>query len=114
MITWTTYGTWLQGDERGYVKDGKTHPGNKSLRESNKRSQLQDAVRLSKNQQQLVRKAIIGEAALQSQRIYALAVQSNHVHIVAEYIRQPISGIVAYYKKAARLALKATNHNGKL
>jgi REP element-mobilizing transposase RayT len=114
MITWTTYGTWLQGDERGYVKDGKTHPGNKSLRESNKRSQLQDAVRLSKNQQQLVRKAIIGEAALQGQRIYALAVQSNHVHIVAEYIRQPISRIVAYYKKAARLALKATNHYGKL
>jgi len=23
MITWTTYGSWLQGDKRGYVKDGK-------------------------------------------------------------------------------------------
>ena len=26
MITWTTYGTWLQGDERGYVKDGNICP----------------------------------------------------------------------------------------
>ena len=24
MLTWTTYGTWLQGDERGYGKDGET------------------------------------------------------------------------------------------
>ena len=23
MVTWTTYGTWLQGDEQGYVKKGK-------------------------------------------------------------------------------------------
>jgi hypothetical protein len=22
MVTWTTYGSWLPGDERGYVKDG--------------------------------------------------------------------------------------------
>lgn len=24
MLTWTTYGTWLQGDKRRYVKDGET------------------------------------------------------------------------------------------
>ncbi len=23
MLTWTTYGTWLRGDKRGYVKDGE-------------------------------------------------------------------------------------------
>jgi len=23
MVTWTTYGSWLQGDKRGFVKDGK-------------------------------------------------------------------------------------------
>jgi len=22
MLTWTTYGTWVQGDRRGFVKDG--------------------------------------------------------------------------------------------
>jgi len=31
MITWTTYGTWLQGDERGYVKNGKVLRENKRL-----------------------------------------------------------------------------------
>jgi len=31
MLTWTTYGSWLQGDERGYVKDGQTLRGDKEL-----------------------------------------------------------------------------------
>jgi len=114
MITWTTYGTWLQGDERGYVKNGRICPGNKALMESNKQSQLQDAIKLSKAQQKAVKEAIVKQAKLQNQHIYALSVQSNHVHIVAEYIPLPISKVVAYYKKAGRLALKAMGHNGKL
>jgi REP element-mobilizing transposase RayT len=114
MITWTTYGTWLQGDERGYVKNGQTYQGNKSLKQRNKNLQSQQMVKLSRNQQQVVRKAIAKEAKLQNQRIYALSIQSNHVHIVVEYTRQPISKIVAYYKKYARLALKAAGLQGKL
>jgi len=114
MITWTTYGTWLQGDGRGYVKNGQTYHENKALMQKNKKLQAQDMIKLSRNQQQVVRKAINEEAELQDQCIYALSVQSNHVHIVAEYTRQPISKIVAYYKKSARLALKVAGHNGKL
>ena len=114
MITWTTYGTWLQGDGRGYVKNGHTYHSNKALMQRNKKLQAQDMVKLSRNQQQVVRKAINEEAESQDQRIYALSVQSNHVHIVAKYTREPISKIVAYYKKSARLALKAAGHNGNL
>ena len=29
MVTWTTYGTWVQGEKKGYVKNGKTWPGSK-------------------------------------------------------------------------------------
>jgi len=114
MITWTTYGTWLQGDERGYVKNGRICPGNKALMESNKQSQLQDAIKLSSAQQQVVRKAIIEEAASRGQRIYVLAVQPTHIHIVAEYVPHPIGKVVAFYKKAGRLSLKTMGHNGKL
>jgi REP element-mobilizing transposase RayT len=114
MVTWTTYGTWLQGDERGYVKDAKIHRGNKGLMQANRQLQLQGAVTLSKAQQEFVRNAIIKEADLQDQRIYALSVQSNRVHIVAEYTQQPIGKLVAYYKKAGRLALKTIGHNGRV
>ena len=114
MITWTTYGTWLQGDERGYVKNGQIRPGNEALKKANKVLQSQDMVRLSKAQQEVVQTAIMKQAQLRDHHIYALAVRSNHIHIVLEYTPEPISRIVAYYKKTARLALKATGHCGKL
>jgi len=114
MITWTTYGTWLQGDERGYVKNGKTYPGNKALKTANESSQSAEAVLLSKTEKQIVKQAIIEEAALQGQKIYAISVCSNHVHLLAGYIEKPISKIVAYYKKAARLALKSKGRTGKV
>ena len=114
MITWTTYGTWLQGDKRGYVKNGQILPASEALRKANEQSKSQEAIRLSKAQQQLVQKAIIKEARSKGQRIHALAVQSNHVHLVAEYIPQPLSKTVAHYKKTARLALRITGHTGKV
>ncbi|OHB60543.1 MAG: hypothetical protein A2167_06355 [Planctomycetes bacterium RBG_13_46_10] len=114
MITFTTYGTWLQGDERGYVKNGTIYPENESLKQTNKQLQLQDEIRLSRAQQKVVRDAIIKEAHLLGQRILALSVNATHIHIVAENNSKPISNIVAYYKKAARLALKSIGHEGKI
>jgi REP element-mobilizing transposase RayT len=113
-ITWTTYGTWLQGDERGYVKDGKILLGNEALLRTNEKLQVQDVIKLSKPQQEIVRQAITKQAELLKQQVYALAVKSNHIHLVAEYIPQPIAKIVAYYKNAARLALKSAGCNGKV
>ena len=114
MITFTTYGTWLQGDERGYVKNGTIYPGDTNLFQANKQLQKQNEIRLSKIQQQIVRDAIIKEAQSLGQHILALSINATHVHIVAENNSKPISNMVAYYKKAARLALKSVGHEGKL
>ena len=114
MITWTTYGTWLQGDERGYVKDGVTLPANERLEQANKQLQVQDAIHLSNIQHQVVLEAILKEVAARGQKIYAISVQSTHVHIVLEDTAEPIDKIVAYYKTAARLALKNLGHQGRV
>ena len=114
MITFTTYGTWLQGDKRGYVKDAKIYPTNETLMRANKENQSGRTIWLSADQREIASKAVLVEAVVQQQQIFALAVSSNHVHIVAEYIPKPIGTIVAYYKKAIRLALKDVGHNGKL
>ena len=114
MITWTTFGMWLQGDRRGFVKKRKIYSGNESLELSNKHLQNQKAVKLTKEHRDIIKNAIIREASVRNQHIYALSIQSNHVHIVAEYIPQPIEKVVAYYKKAGRVALKAVGVNGKL
>ena len=58
MLTWVTYGTWLQGDERGWVKDGKILEGSEGLLRKNIASMETQSVSLSKCQREDVRKAI--------------------------------------------------------
>ncbi|MHC4574072.1 MAG: transposase [Planctomycetota bacterium] len=114
MITWTTYGSWLQGDKRGFVKKGMTCPANKSLADSNKASLTKKPVRLSKTHRQIVQDAILQKAASLNQRIHALSVSSNHVHILAEYIALPIGQVVSHYKSAAQAALRKAGVAGRV
>jgi len=114
MLTWTTYGTWLQGNERGYVKDGAILPANESLESANRQSQSQDAVYLSAAQRKAVREAIVKEAALRGHHIFALAVSATHVHLVAQCVAEPIGRVVAWYKTAGRAVLNDLGHDGRI
>ena len=114
MITWATYGTWLQGNERGYVKDGQILPPNQSLEDSNKQNLSKEPVRLSDTHRQIVQNAILEKANELNQKIYVLSVFSNHVHIVAEYIPMPIGLVVRHYKGAAQSALRKTSLLGNI
>jgi len=111
MITWTTYGKWLQGDKRGYVKNGKILPTNQSLEDSNKQNLSKEPVKLTKTHRQIVQDAIFEKAKQLNQKIYALSVSSNHVHIVAEYIAMPIGLVVRHYKGSA---LRKVGLSGKI
>jgi REP element-mobilizing transposase RayT len=113
MVTWTTYGTWLQGDERGYVKDGKTFEPNPNLKQSNL-SSLKQIIKLTKQQKITAQTAILEEAKRINHKIYAIAVYTNHIHIVAENNQIPISQVTARYKNVATTALKRTGLCAKI
>ena len=114
MVTWTTYGTWLQGDKRGYVKDGKTLRYNDALLKSNLKRLKNSAARFDAGHKTIVRDAILEKSQEIHQQIYAIAVYSNHVHVVAGRTNEPIEKVVSYYKNAARLALRAGGFNGRI
>ena len=114
MITWTTYGTWLQGDERGYVKDGQILPPNQSLENSNRQNLSKKPIKLLQNHRRIVQDAIHEKAKQLNQRIYALSISSNHVHIVAEYIPMSIGLVVRHYKGASQSALRKTGFAGRV
>jgi len=114
MVTWTTYGTWLQGDKRGYVKDGKTLCKNDALLQSNLKRLKNPATRFEDEHKTIVRDAILEKAQEIHQQIYAIAVYSNHVHVVVELTNEPIEKVVSYYKNAARFALRAGGFDGKI
>jgi len=114
MITWTTYGTWLQGEKKGYVKDGEVRGENIALKKSNVKNLAGTAVRFGRKEKEIVREAIIEAAKRFKQKILAIAVYSNHVHIVCEYVEVPIETIVGYYKNFARVALQKSGYYGRV
>ena len=59
MVTWTTYGSWLQGDRRGYVKDGKILGENEVVRKANVRKLKTDPVELGDQEREMLRDSIL-------------------------------------------------------
>jgi REP element-mobilizing transposase RayT len=97
LLTWTTYGTWLPGDRRGFVADVRDHRGEKVLHNSPGSSceadipPLQDyaasimtgeVVRLDVAQAQAVADQLRETATYRGWQVLALAVMANHVHVV--------------------------------
>jgi len=106
MVTWTTYGTWLQGDKRGYVRDGKILPSDTGLEAANKKLQKSGLVRLTTEQKKVVKYAVLKEAERIGQEILALAVCSNHIHLVVGSGNESIESAVSRYKNVSTCALK--------
>jgi REP element-mobilizing transposase RayT len=114
MIVWTTYGTRLQGNERGYVKDRRYMGAHSRLRGATVSGQKDRAVRFNRQEREIVRKAIRREAGILGQKIHSMAVCSSHVYMVVNCIDGAIGDIIGCYKKAAIEALKANGFVGKV
>ena len=83
-ITWRTYGTWLPGDERRWVKH-KTlgiREGNIPIESHAKKMMTQDAVTLDESQRAIVEATIREHCRIRGWTLHALNVRSNHVHLV--------------------------------
>ncbi len=105
MLTWTTYGSWLQGDKRGWVKNGRILQPDSKLYLTNKQKLKRTPVKLKESQKRLVKEIISAESKRINQKIYALTVCSDHIHIVAEACSESISQIVQRYKRVSTYTL---------
>ena len=114
MLTWTTYGTWLQGDERGYCKDGETFGANPNLYRSNYSDLKHKPVHLSNCQRDVVKEGICQEAKRICQHVYALTVESNHVHLILKNSKDSIESAAHRYKRTATHVLRKMGVQGKV
>ena len=114
MVTWTTYGSWLQGDKRKFVKVGKILPPDFNLRETNLQNLQKPPVSLTPAQIQIVNQAIIDKAEKLRQEILAMSIREKHVHIIIAYDGTPIEDSVRHYKNAALVALRKEGFTGRV
>jgi REP element-mobilizing transposase RayT len=83
FLTWPTYGTWLPGDARGWVKYKAGWQLPDPLREREARTIMaEDACILSGEQRRIVEVQIAETIANRGWTLHAVNCRTNHVHVV--------------------------------
>ena len=84
FLTWTTYGTWLPGDERGWNRRGQVAnlEPNKLFVEVNRSRMVEKEFLLTDADRETMANVIAKHCEIRSWVLRALSVRSNHVHVV--------------------------------
>lgn len=84
FITWTTYGTWLPGDERGWLKRGSSviHAPDPVLHANAQSTMTEEPVVLTQAQRELVDAVIVKHCEIRKWILHTHNVRTNHVHVV--------------------------------
>lgn len=104
----------MQGEGKGYVRDSQTRGENIALRRSNVKNLKTKTVKFRRGEKKIVREALLEAAKRYKQKILAISVYSNHVHIVAAYVDVPVGALVGFYKNASRVALRKAGFRGRV
>jgi REP element-mobilizing transposase RayT len=83
FVTWTTYGTWVPGDRRGWRKRGQWEQVSRPLLERWCREQMKgETVLLSPTDRETVENACREHCQFRHWELLAVNARSNHVHVV--------------------------------
>ena len=83
FLTWTTYASWLPGDDRGWVRRGGVfHSPRASLARHVTDRLLSEPVRLNHPQRRVVADVIEEHCRFRGWSHLSTACRSNHVHVI--------------------------------
>jgi REP element-mobilizing transposase RayT len=83
FITWTVYGTFLQGDERGWRRRRNSQQLPQPKLAQWRRERMKHPIeRLNDGQQTLVEQEIERHSEIRGWKLWAKSARTNHVHVV--------------------------------
>ncbi len=83
FLTWTTYGTWLPGDERGWVeKPGQYQAPDEKRKVKARRLMTETALTLDVEQRRIVEDTIRDHCRIRGWQLHAVNARTQHVHVV--------------------------------
>jgi len=90
FLTWSTYGTWLPGDERGWVEYHRGWKPPDPIRQLESEAIMnEDACILSVAQRELVEVTVADHCRIRGWELHAVNCRTNHLHIVVSADRHP-------------------------
>ena len=84
FITWTTYGTWLPGDARGWNRkhESEIQKPNRNLQAAARSKMTESEFRLSPDHQAIVEATIRKHCNIRGWHLHVVNPRTNHVHVV--------------------------------
>lgn len=83
FLTWTTYGTWLPGDGRGWVKKpGDFRESDSSRERAASKLMTEPALTLTDEQRRIVEDTIAAHCRIRGWHLHAVNARTQHVHVV--------------------------------
>lgn len=113
FITFHTYGTWLHGDDRGSMDREHNEPGTPCLPPDEQRRRRAAAalrhapVILGSHARAVVERTILEVAEHRGWTVHALAVRSNHVHVLVSAPDRPEPVMNAFKSWSTRRLVEA-------
>ncbi len=105
MVTTTSYGTWLPGDLRDCVRDGKILPGDPKLLDASRALLSQAPVYFSVAQQTLLLLALRNAAEEFGYVLTDVSIESWHPHWIVDHGFDPVDDMVGRLKNRMRQML---------
>lgn len=108
FLTWTTYGTWLPGDLRGWInrhQKGIVQAADSNRQKAARTMMRQEPVRLNQRVRHMVDQVIRETAERHGWMVHAINVRSNHVHVVLSAYDKPIGEVLRVLKACASHSL---------
>ncbi len=107
FLTWTTYGSWLPGDERGWVeKPGQFQVPDRNRQQAARECMTEAELTLDVEQRRIVEDTIAAHCRIRGWHLHAVNVHCQHVHVVTAPGRNP-EEIMDQFKAWCRRKLKA-------
>lgn len=83
FLTWTTYGSWLPRDERGWVeKPGRFREPDAKREQSARECMTEPELTLDTQQRDIVEKTIADQCCIRGWHLHAVNCRTQHVHVV--------------------------------
>jgi REP element-mobilizing transposase RayT len=83
FLTWTTYGSWLPGDERGWVaKPGQIQAPDTRRKTQAQRRLTEPPLTLDEEQRRIVESTVADHCRIRGWQLHAVSCRTQHVHVV--------------------------------
>ncbi len=110
LLTFRSYGTWLHGDPRGWVKRSHGNPSLRSphegIRRASERLLVNAPVILDARQRLLIHRTVEQVCEARGWRLLAVNVRTNHVHVVVSGCGTPEPMMTAFKACSTRTLRK--------